>query len=106
MNDLELTKLCAMAMLETTQAAPDGLLVFRNTEIDGPHYIKYSPLTDDDQALKIVKKFKPDIWETQIDGKSLWAVGLGRISAVNADLNRAICEFVIEHVDSALPQLF
>lgn len=75
MTDLELTKLCADAM---------GLTSWH----DKSYW--YEPLTNDSQAMALVKKFKLDI-EWMGTDTDLW-----RVEYAHSDesLNRAICKCI------------
>lgn len=78
LTDLEITEACRKAM---------GLLRIDTCDEQGDDL--YSPLTDDAQAMALVRKFR-----LYIDGMLLpdWTVAAtGGYSACNVDLNRAIC---------------
>ena len=93
MTDLEMTKLCAMAM---------GLRIVYPDQADLPLCVEsakgagvYFPLHDDAQAMALVKKFKLE--PRFNDTKKAWFVTESysqRIHSWNADLNRAIVECV------------
>ena len=77
MTDLEITRLCADAML------PDIYL-----------HPKFDPLHDDAQAMALVKKFGIEI-HSRTD-RNGWYAGINEEDEMtpHADLNRAICECV------------
>ncbi len=78
MTDLEITKLCAEAMGVTPSLV----------HADGQ--IKYWPLTEDAQAMALVKKFGVAVYRG--DSGWWWADIINLVMRVsNADLNRAIC---------------
>ena len=99
MTDLEMTRLCAEAMNYETFVA-DGWL--RSRKIKGKLIRKgleylfehngavYDPLHDDEQAMALLKKFRPSI-EPLEDG-SWFADMFGGEYAEATDLNRAIVE--------------
>ena len=89
MTDLEITRLCAEAM---------GCIVFEpvGTQWDakmpnGAWLCNYDPLHDDVQVMALAKRFTLCcLW-----GGTDWEVNhYGEGTALNADLNRAICECV------------
>lgn len=93
MNDLEITKLCAQAM---------GYSGFRYHG-NNPGYEcasvneipeRYWPLRDDSQAMGLVKKFRLSL--DGVDKSKKWFAGDWKTVsfAMDADLNRAICECV------------
>lgn len=96
MTDLEMTKLCAEAMglmsLPEYAVMPNGHIFNRATSTH------YWPLTDDEQAMALVKRFHPhvcwitgDYWEVQnSDMNAACAI------AHNPDLNRAVVECVAQ----------
>lgn len=96
LSDLEITRLCAEAM-ELSPFAVNGekYVVIGET----PNRYEYCPLTNDAQAMALVKKFRLKIWCGQFTQE--W-----HVSAPDADhyvqgsldpsLNRAICDFVAQ----------
>lgn len=103
MNDLELTCKCAEAMGGMLLTYPDG--VWRFSSADTSPYTnvfslpKYNPLTDDAQAMALVKKFLIHITPHEILGSNYTtfeACICGKYPYVGEsdDLNRAICECV------------
>ena len=74
MNDLELIKRCA---------EKSGL------ELHEPQDRPYNPLTDDAQAMALVKRFKPHM---NCSAEGSWWVLLSHSEARGTDLNRAIVE--------------
>ena len=99
MTDLEITKLCAEAMGYNTEVAGEWLLMWAE---DGR---PFSPLTDDAQAMALVKKFGLLIVQ---DDSGAWDVTKMHLcsdgipppykatykTAFSIDLNHAICECV------------
>lgn len=97
MNDLELTKLCAMTMgLKIVYPNQDDLPLC----VEGPlGSSMYSPLKDDMQAMALVKKLgltidpaedvAPFTWRVCVSASGDWEE---QIYAEGADLNRAIVE--------------
>lgn len=93
--DVELTRLCAEAM---------GLMWDDERQCvereDGSFWL-YSPLTDDKQAMQMVKRFGL-VCDPQHDGQDfasdpgweVWHPSLGEYLAISPDLNRAIVECV------------
>lgn len=83
LTDLEITRACAMAMgFVATYDEALPLIVD-----EGMH--AYHPLTNDAQAMALIRKFR-----LYIDGMLLpdWTVAAtGGYSACNTDLNRAVC---------------
>ncbi len=99
MNDIEITKRCAEAMGLTVwpEKHSDGLFVDgRGPVLQGTFSTLWNPLTNDAQAMALVKKFVLHIeWLATKD----WSVDFGsraqiQFVACNSDLNRAICECV------------
>lgn len=109
MSDLEITRLCAEAM---------GLTVIRMHDIgqgapvwalaqEGTRSVAYSPLTDDAQAMALVKKF--GLWITHDNGEAVakpWCVEGADDSTItySDSLNRAICECVAKMRQSEGPR--
>lgn len=98
MTDLELVKRCAVKMgLEVTEE--NGWLQFITYHKGYPNYHDYYPLTDDAQAMALVKKFGLLIEGNSIP-PTLWRVAGWNNRNItwddhdNADLNRAIVECV------------
>lgn len=103
MTDLELTKLCAEAMGYAIVEDFHGFVPPVNgiqVEIDKSgveRSIRYNPISDDAQAMALVKKFKLSI---HFDTGLWWVRWLKNIdigeyqSLEDQDLNRAICECV------------
>lgn len=87
MNDLELTRLCAEAM-----GIPLSFVKVKKRADD----MAYWPLTDDEQAMALVKKMDLSINRGgQATHEAWWGVKtVGIRQVVNKDLNRAICECV------------
>ena len=90
MNDLEITKLCAEALLPNVWA-----------------HGEWNPLHDDAQAMALVKEFRLNIgeywrstkfssevvgWQVEINSRPFQT--LPDCTAKHSDLNRAICECV------------
>lgn len=98
MTDLEMTGLCADALGEHWQAMPDHYLIFRNTEKDGPHYIRYDPLNDPAQAIELLERFCLSVSGPYgSDPDRLWYVFKPMANAElveNKNLSRAIVECV------------
>jgi len=89
MNDLEITKLCAEAMVGiVTHELPLGHKGAGWIRLDGKIF---SPLHDDAQAMSLVKRFALAVMPNY---DRAWNVSGGGVVADNADLNRAICECV------------
>ena len=95
MTDLELTKACADAMGDPLIKDDDGKLM----ESGGYYFIDsgiYDPLTDDKQAMALVKRLQLAVYWIP-DSEGGWAASYDfgpNVSATNADLNRAIVECV------------
>jgi len=93
--DLEMTKLCAEAM--GSQVVEDDGFLWGANDMWREQY--YSPLTDDAQAMALVKKLRVTIGH---DGLGKWIVEwwpahqslYPRHETEGADLNRAIVECV------------
>ncbi len=84
MDDLEITRRCAEAMGEEHRTAYDW---------DGE---PYNPLTDDAQAMALVKRFRIDLECCSDSDEIYWSAyimenGHVAYSFVDPDLNRAIC---------------
>ena len=96
MTDLEIMRLCAEAMDIPADIFEDrggvlwiGIIDKRNPGNGG----EYCPLTNDAQAMALLKKFIRVIVRAN-HGKGDWQLNLN--GAANADLNRAICECVAQ----------
>ena len=91
MSELELTKRCAEAMGLTIESKqlPDASLQC----MDGHRRVWYWPLTDDAQAMALVKKFLLGITPPQV-AHGTWAVSGDCGGSVGYSLNRAIVECV------------
>ena len=94
MTDLEITKLCAVAMgLDTKVAIPTIIPLVSG--LRGSACYAYCPLHDDAQAMALVKKFYLKLGPRTDNS---WCVrdksNSGVIQADSYDLNRAICECV------------
>lgn len=90
MTDLEITKLCAEAM---SLQCPTCKFVCEDV------LLKYAPLHDDAQAMALVKKLMLSVQYCETDDdQPYWSVydcdGVLLSESVEADLNRAICEYV------------
>ena len=89
MNDLEITKACAEAVdMHLSLVHADGL-------------IKYWPLTDDAQAMALVKKLRLTIeaievgaWRVENEEDMVQHGNDELRTGFGTDLNRAICECV------------
>ena len=100
MTDLEITKLCLDADGRESvfsESTNRHMLVYRAVwDNNCKSHEEYDPLTNDAQAMALVKKFRLDI-DSGFDsdeGRTDWQViGTGAI-ATNSDLNRAIVECV------------
>lgn len=99
MTDLEITRLCAEAMdvLEIGEAK-NGTCIWAHSDTLSGEYI-YDPLTNDKQAMELVKRFDLCIQPPQFVKPPRWHVWrhpkpnhTGIADALN--LNRAICECV------------
>jgi hypothetical protein len=100
MNDNEMILACANAMdldvigldghgfhaKETKNLKKVREFVFRANPM-----IEFDPLSKDDQAMALIKKFNPRI-ERRSDGP--WVVWNWQSAAHSESLNRAVCEFV------------
>lgn len=88
MSDLEMTKLCAEAMrFQVGGRCGDAAIL-----VDGMATTIYEPLTDDAQAMALVKKFR-----LLVDGgNAQWCVhgDTAGSGSINENLNRAIVESV------------
>lgn len=94
MDDLEITKACALAMGGIATELPD----FEGLWLVGNNSYSYDPLTNDAQAMALVKRFGLHI--TRLSSAD-WSVvhfpkGKSRTDsdAIHAILNAAICECV------------
>ena len=98
MDDLEMVRRCAQVMQVE--------LCERHSH-DWPHYfdaargewgedVRYDPLTDDAQAMALVKRFRLEIaWNPAGWAVNTWTdLEIPDAYAVSDDLNRAICECV------------
>ncbi len=95
MTDLEMTRLCAEALgyefqgfggpVSNRPTEGENVLVF-----DAGVTIAWNPLTNDAQAMALVKKFGAFIQ----GGPVRWEVELCDVTVVGQDLNRAIVECV------------
>lgn len=99
MTDLEITRLCAIAMgLDKFQWQTGGIVTGSNQPILAPGgRIDYDPLNDDAQTMALMKRFSIGC---DRDGNGPWTVVIrnGRNLFVSEDpiLNRAICGVVAE----------
>lgn len=102
MTDLEMTKLCAVAMGWRPAGTRKDFDIVKAIPVEqfpgAPHY-QYAPLKDDSSAMALVKKFGLVI-EPDGDWGVSW-INTSRVSGLKsvtvrfaADLNRAICECV------------
>jgi hypothetical protein len=92
MTDLEMVRLCALAMGYTYS---DGMAerTGREGEWETSHRWRYDPLHDDAQAMQLVKKCRLSVG--CLRGSGTWnVVGTYPAEAENSDLNRAIVECV------------
>lgn len=80
LSELEMTRLCAMAMFDA--------LEWEQRLFD------YNPLTDDAQAMALAKRFYLNMWSTGPEDKRWRVMFMDGPDAWAADLNRAICECV------------
>lgn len=89
MTDLEIVKKCAEKMGLNVSDCKTILV----PEFCNGHYLQkeYNPLTDDAQAMALVKKFG-GCFLVKKNGAAIATMGESAISADN--LNRAICECV------------
>lgn len=99
-TDLEITKVCALAM-GINPRFRSGVILFVTEDRDGEAVTDiYDPLKDDAQAMAMVKKFGLEIFPvTDITGKQTgWSAWKDRMTQAvegeSKDLNRAICECV------------
>lgn len=95
MTDLEMTKLCALALHGGVNPVRLGNSVVGEIvryECQGE---KFDPLHDDAQAMALVKQFKLTI-DSPISADDNWMVSTGTVDSIvkNAGLNRAIVECV------------
>jgi hypothetical protein len=90
MTDLEMTKLCAEAMGYTYA---DGMAEAkgRHGEWETSHTWPYTPLTNDAQAMALVKRFHLDIFGSE---GTVWCVSFGAPEVISESLNRAIVEAI------------
>ena len=98
MTDLEITRLCAEAMgyskiIRLGDAVHDAR-GFSSTVRTRPE--PYLPLTNDAQAMMLVKKFQMRLQEPEGETDKRWRVTIWDPKHVSkdADLNHAICECV------------
>jgi hypothetical protein len=109
-TDLEITRLCAEAMgwkplddvFPMFDGEPVGVYLKHAGVEDG--VVSYVPLHDDAQAMALVKKFEAFIQPPFHDGAGElmegWKVDIlvkderEEVEAIDADLNRSICECV------------
>lgn len=94
MTDIEIVKACASAMGLDVRDTSDGLIIFVSGHATGKIY---TPLTDDAQAMALVKHLKLDA--VYSPSKGLWAAGKAGdhiyiVIENDPDLNRAICKVV------------
>lgn len=103
MNDLEMVKACAVAMgltqFEVSGVPQNGseqsILIVNDATDRGWDF--YSPLTDDEQAMQLMKRIGVTAmwtrkgWETSVSDPS---AEVCKSHALNLDLNRAIVECV------------
>lgn len=105
MSDLEMTKLCAQAMGYHIRPEPSGKqydsVLVKETVGHDPHPDVYDPLTDDAQAMALVKRFNMDCFippHVRERGYMEWVarceMGERLFTASSVDLNRAIVECV------------
>lgn len=98
MTDLDLVRTCADAM-GLRFLVKDGLTgrQFLVKKIGKSSY-DYNPLTDDEDAMALVKKFKLNIAQLSTGDCQVFAQTVYGPYAVGSskDLNRAICECVYE----------
>ena len=95
MTDLEITKLCAVAMgyRERTDmtCGPSFIMVFSQADSDT---FLYDPLHDDAQMVALVKKLFIGILVDGPEGRSedwTWTARIGDCITHGHDLNRAVC---------------
>ena len=103
MSDLEITRLCALALVGRLLAIQEDTGErWIAVKIDGKHPERFDPLRNDAQAMALVKKKNlyigpPLYFEELIDWTVSNASALKSAtttSARNRNLNRAICECV------------
>ncbi len=114
MDDLELTKRCAMAMeyfdvLEWSKAthisSPSAMAARR---FPTSPFENYDPLTDDQQAMALVKRFRLAIHPPNPEGPRKyhkeWTVEHveSQMGESSTDLNRAVCMCVAAHIPARL----
>lgn len=101
MSDIELIRKCAekMGIEWFGEFGSDEGEIFLDIGPDA--VIQYNPLTDDAQAMGLVKRFGLELLDPIVKGEwwvtCYWFVGQNkeqRSQAKNKDLNRAICECV------------
>lgn len=95
MDDLEITRRCVEAMeLPEIQPYPlTGGIGYRCRPGESQWLRKYDPLTDDAQAMALVKRFELNISFYEEGKEKRWYVGAPdkKRWRSNPDLNRAIC---------------
>lgn len=93
MDDLEITKACAVAMRYEVvgfETKNGGIMVRSKT-----HHLIWNPLDDDEQAMALAKQFKPSMsWDGAIWSCAIFNDGIEVGTAEAPDLNRAISECV------------
>ncbi len=109
-SDIELTLLCAKAMgweARVTKDLKGGEHVVRRAPMDHMQdvWTVFEPLTDDAQAMGMVKRFRMDIrhlFAVDSMAESTWEV-VGTIAGwdktKNKDLNRALVECVAKYAE-------
>ena len=92
MTDLELIEACAKALgFQVKVAGPTAVVDEQWIEVyDGSRNRYYDPLTEDAQAMALVKRFGLHITR----GPTLWVVDHPGYISGNENLNRAIVECV------------
>lgn len=105
-DDIELTKRCALAMGYTVSPGAPGVVgdddrlhVYEScvnfAGVPALHHHWYWPLTDDGQALALVKRFGLSCGPAEGDDWAVWDNDDSKIAqAEGPDLNRAIVECV------------
>ena len=93
MTDLELTKACAEKMGLPYRIWCEGQ---DHAAVLIDDSVTYRPLSDDAQAMALVKRFKLDINQAHLAADApWWRINYGRVVGVSdRDLNRAIVECV------------
>lgn len=91
MMDIEMLRECAEAAGVKVWAVGDRLEIMNGLVSTGR---PYDPLTDDAQAMALVKKFYIAIGRTQFEWKACALLSKTPEWSWNADLNRAIVETV------------